>query len=337
MRTKDKWLESLMVLTAFVTLACLPPAAGEAAQGPLKVFILAGQSNMEGHAVANTLDYLGEDPEHGALLKKIKKEDGSWVVRKDVWIWYLGRKGDLELGYGAGSGEKSAFGINLGKMFGPELAFGIVMGDHFENQVLLIKTAWGGKSIYRDFRPPSSNGEVGPFYTEMLEHVKDVLKNLKTHFPAYDEAKGYEVCGFLWFQGWNDMCNNQAVPEYEENLANLVKDLRKELDLPKLPVVIGELGVNGPEAKGNMLAIRKAQAAVAERPELKGTVRFVKTSPYYDMVAHKMCQEGVWKTEERGKFYRIASERPFHYLGSGKMMFQMGHAFGEGMIELLKK
>ena len=59
MRTKDKWLESLIVLTAFVTLACLPPATGETAQGPLKVFILAGQSNMEGHAVANTLDYLG--------------------------------------------------------------------------------------------------------------------------------------------------------------------------------------------------------------------------------------------------------------------------------------
>ena len=45
----------------------------------------------------------------------------------------------------------------------------------------------------------------------------------------------------------------------------------------------------------------------------------------------------LWNSPERAKFYRIASERPFHYLGSGKMMFLMGHDFGEAMVELLKK
>jgi hypothetical protein len=41
-------------------------------KGPVKVFILAGQSNMEGHAGVQTLDRLGEHPTHGYLLKKIK-------------------------------------------------------------------------------------------------------------------------------------------------------------------------------------------------------------------------------------------------------------------------
>ena len=45
----------------------------------------------------------------------------------------------------------------------------------------------------------------------------------------------------------------------------------------------------------------------------------------------------VWKGEEKERFYRIASDRPYHYLGSGKIYYLMGHAFGEGMIELLKK
>ena len=45
----------------------------------------------------------------------------------------------------------------------------------------------------------------------------------------------------------------------------------------------------------------------------------------------------LWNSPVRAKFYRIASERPFHYLGSGKMMFLMGHDFGEAMVELLKK
>ena len=63
--------------------------AGEPRQeftGPVKVFILAGQSNMEGHAGVQTLDQLGEHPTHGYLLKKIKKEDGSFVVRDDVFV-----------------------------------------------------------------------------------------------------------------------------------------------------------------------------------------------------------------------------------------------------------
>lgn len=55
---------------------------------------------------------------------------------------------------------------------------GRVDGDAFDEPVLLIKTAWGGKSLAKDFRPPSSGGEVGPFYTEMLTHVREVLENL---------------------------------------------------------------------------------------------------------------------------------------------------------------
>ena len=57
-------------------------------KGPVKVFILAGQSNMEGHGGVKTLDRLGEHPTHGYLLKKIKNDDGSFVVRDDVFVSY---------------------------------------------------------------------------------------------------------------------------------------------------------------------------------------------------------------------------------------------------------
>ncbi len=57
-------------------------------KGPVKVFVLAGQSNMEGHAGVTTLDRLGEHPTHGYLLKKIKQDDGSFVVRDDVFVSY---------------------------------------------------------------------------------------------------------------------------------------------------------------------------------------------------------------------------------------------------------
>jgi len=312
----------------------------QAGAGALKVFIMAGQSNMEGHARTATLDYLGEDATHGKLLGKVKKSDGSLVTRDDVWIWYLGRKGELSGGYGVAPGNKLIKAgtidgkelpeIDLGLSFGPELGFGIVAGDYFSEPVLLIKTCWGGHSLFGNFRPPSSGGTLGASYTNMVKHVKEVTGSLKEMFPDYDESKGYEIAGFVWFQGFNDQFKDETRDEYEQNMVNLIKDLRKEFKVPNMPVVIGALGTGGQKGP-----IAIAQEKAAQHPEFKGTVAFVETAQHWDKEADEMARKGVWRTADRGKFYRIASERPFHYLGSGKMMFLMGHDFGEAMVKLL--
>ena len=72
-----------------------------------------------------------------ALFAFCRKSDG-WVVRDDVLINYLDRRGKLTVGYGAP-------GKNL--EIGPELGFGFTFGDKYEEPVLLIKTAWGGRSL----------------------------------------------------------------------------------------------------------------------------------------------------------------------------------------------
>ena len=326
--SKRTLLATLLVAIGLSLASSQEQVNAKATKGPLKVFLLAGQSNMEGKGAVNTLDWLGEDPEHGHLLDTIKKEDGSWVVRDDVWIWYLGRKGKLTVGYGS---EKSPHA----PLIGPELGFGTVLGDHLDEQVLLIKTAWGGKDVANDFRAPGKAGP-GEFYTKMLEHVPDVLSNLETLFPEYD-GKGYELCGLVWFQGWNDMVSDEKTAAYTENLAQMIRDLRKDLGVPKLPVVIGELGVGGVKAEGGKARFREAQKAVALLPELEGNVLFVQTGRFYDTFAHKLYEEDVWKGPDKERFYRIASDRPYHYLGSGKTFLLMGHAFGKGMIELLGK
>jgi hypothetical protein len=194
------YLPSTLTIFAFPSLtsnaerllvSALTLQAGEVGKGPLKVFILAGQSNMEGQgqikSTANggkgSLEFLVKDPASAARYKHLVDDKGQWVVRNDVWIWYLGRKGGLTVGYGARP-----------DLIGPELQFGNIVGDGFDNRVLLIKTAWGGKSLARDFRPPSAGGEVGPSYTEMIKHVKDVLGDLKTQFPDYG-GEGYEIGG----------------------------------------------------------------------------------------------------------------------------------------------
>ena len=101
-----------------------------AAQSPVHVFILAGQSNMEGKGAVSTLDHLGADGKYGKLLRRIKKKDGTWVVRKDVHVWFMGRTGRLTVGFGSEGGSH-------GPRIGPELGFGQVLGDALKAPVLL--------------------------------------------------------------------------------------------------------------------------------------------------------------------------------------------------------
>ena len=56
---------------------------------PLKIYILAGQSNMEGHAQVSTFDYIGRDPKTAPLLKEMRGEDGNPKVCDNVWISYF--------------------------------------------------------------------------------------------------------------------------------------------------------------------------------------------------------------------------------------------------------
>ncbi len=126
-------------------------ASGDA---PVKVFVLAGQSNMvgAGQIKANperndgqgSLEWMVESSPLKAKVRGLRDSSGEWIEREDVRIWNFGRTGGLKPGYGS----------NLGTI-GPELGFGTVVGEAFDEPVLLIKIAWGGKSIGKDFRPPS--------------------------------------------------------------------------------------------------------------------------------------------------------------------------------------
>ena len=316
----------ISILAAVTILAaCAPAPAAKKPARPVKVFILAGQSNMQGQGVVDmnhpkyynggkgTLEHMMTRSPRAAMYRHLKDKTGKWVVRKDVWVWYKTpnaglKKGGLTIGY-TGYGGKHHIG--------PELQFGHVVGDLFDQQVLLIKTAWGGKSLYTDFRPPSSGGQVGPYYTQMLAEIREALGGLKTHFPAY-QGQGYQVAGFVWMQGWNDMCTPAAIPEYPRNLVNLITDLRKALKVPDLPVVVGELGNGGPDARGNMLAFRKAQAAGTADPKLGRKVAFIKTA----------------------QFARPKEQSPnvghgHHWFGNAESYFLIGNALGEGMKKLL--
>jgi hypothetical protein len=293
----------------------------------VKVFLLAGQSNMEGQGVVDMdhPDYYNGGK--GTLLRvmknstdskryaHLKNKKGDWVVRDDAFIRFRNKQsvmaGGVSIGFTGYGSDKSRHHI------GPELQIGHVLGDHFKEPVLLIKTAWGGKSLYKDFRPPSAGGETGPYYKQMLDEVKEALAEMEKEFSGLKGRKP-EWAGFVWFQGWNDMYDKDGRAEYEDNLVHLIQDLRNEFKSLNLPVIVGELGNGGPKAGGNMLAIREAQKTATERKELKGNVKFVSTT---DFARPKEDSPNVGHGH--------------HWFGNAESYFLIGDALGKGMVELL--
>lgn len=304
---------SITLIALFVSL----PAALRAADSPrtVKVFLLAGQSNMQGQGVVemdDPRDYNGGKGNlawsmlHSASkqqMRHLRDASGAWAVRDDVEIRYKFRdkvrQGKLTVGY---------TGYGGGSHIGPELQFGHVVGDHFDEPVLLIKTAWGGKSLHVDFRPPSSAGETGPYYTQMIAEIREALAEL--------DGRPYELTGFVWMQGWNDMISQPAVAEYADNLVNLAMDLRAEFKSPGLPIVIGELGNGGPAQEGSgMQKFRQAQQRGAARI---ARAKFV--------VTHTFARPAEL-SPNRGHGH--------HWFGNAESYFLVGDALGKAMLELL--
>ncbi|MFT6178681.1 MAG: alpha-galactosidase [Akkermansiaceae bacterium] len=296
---------------------------------PLKVYILAGQSNMQGSAHQSTFAAIGDDSKTAPLLKEILDDEGKPVVCENAWVSYKTTRngadatlrGKVKVGYGFDDDR-----------IGPEFSFGIEMDGALEEPVLILKTAWGGKSLAVDFRPPSAGPylpsvrekeggnvpterAVGHYYREMIRFVRATLKDagsIREVVPDYDEKLGFELAGFVWFQGWNDMCNRHHIEQYTGNMIHFISDVRKEFEKPKLPFIVGILGVYGTDPdrrrfdkglpvtdfrKTQFAAVKQYDAKVA--PEFRGKVIAVDSGPFYELalsdIYWKRRMTGEWK------------------------------------------
>jgi len=373
-------LKPTIILTAALLCVLSPISSAK----PLKVFILAGQSNMEGPANISTFDYIGDDPATEPLLKMMRGSDGKPTVCDDAYISYLtgvdannfSLSGKLTAGYGSMWGQEPT---KPGTNIGPEFTFGLTMSAALGEPILIIKTAWGGKTLNTDFRSPSAGpfefpkavldawaphpqgahgipsaeaipkalaerqAQSGVYYRLMIEHVKKVLGDPKQAYPQYDPKQGFEIAGFAWLQAWNDMCDggyyvNNDYTLYGDLLAHFIRDVRKDLNAPKMPFVIGVAGFGGVSDQSN--PFREAMAAPAAMPEFKGNVTAVQTAPFWDRklgeIDEKRGQGKPLAPEEQALWERGASNAGYHYLGCGKTFAQMGKAFAEANLEMMK-
>jgi len=212
----------------------------------------------------------------------------------------------------------------------------------------------------------------GGYYRMMISHVKEVLGDLGNIHPAYDEKAGYEIAGFVWFQGYNDLVSGGTYPnrdqpggydKYTWLLEHFIRDIRKDLQAPELPFVIGVLGVDGDEdpPTSNLGYFQQAQAAVATKPEFQDTVVNVRTGKYWDPELIALIEntgscerlsrgdwakvtgpdgKPVWTEKPSYEDYRAyvlkraISDQGYHYFGSAKIMSGIGKGFAEAMLNL---
>jgi len=208
-------------------------------------------------------------------------DKGDWTVRKDVYFY------EAELSF---SGGWLTVPPLPGKTtIGPEVQFGHIMGYAHDEQVLVIKTSNGNRSLGFDYRPPSSgrnqpdNEWEGKSYRLMVEGVHKTLDNIKDIMPGY-KGQGYEIAGFVWWQGHKDSFSEELIAEYEKNLVNLINDVRKEFKAPKMPAVVATVGFGGHNMADKFLKILDAQMAVGDpkkHPEFAGTVASLDTRDFW--------------------------------------------------------
>ena len=298
----------------------------------VKVFILAGQSNMVGRGwydkgqeekiggVGSLREQVNQDPENYGYLVD---DDGKWREIETMKFWW-NRAGSSD-GLRA---MKSNLTVGLGSgpdCIAPEFGFGWMLHRHYGDQpVLLIKTAWGGKSLQIDFCSPSAaarrDNRIGPYYLLMMEQVHQALDHLETHFPEF-KGKGYEIAGFGWHQGYNDMLSKPSDEAYEQNLVDFIRDIRAEFGKPKLPFSIATTGHGGMKVTPEQRLTLAGQLNVAnpqKHPEFAGNVFTVDSRPFQYSVEESPTSDSS------------------HWNYNGKTLYLIGKGMGDGMVEMLK-
>lgn len=184
-------------------------------QGKLKLFILAGQSNMSGR---------------GDLQQSGTNTNPNIYVFGNDYHWRLAAEPVDDP-----SNQVDKVSEDIGPGFSPSLSFATtILKQHPDMVIGLIPCAMGGSSICQWRRRLSDNSLYG-----------SCLKRVRAASTMGD------VAGLVFFQGESDALDPNKYPEltpmpskWGDAFAAFVRDLRIDLNLPELPVVFAQIGTN---------------------------------------------------------------------------------------------
>ena len=161
----------------------------------------------------------------------------------------------------------------------------------------------------------------------LVDGLRTALKNLDRVYPDY-AGQGAELAGLVWFQGLADSTSSSMMAAYQTNLVNLIKDLRKDLGAPRLPVVVAALC---PSPKGlryvvpsSLKKIFDAQMALGDPkqyPEFAGNVISLDTSSALN--PPELCPDGL--------------PSPTTFGGNAESYLKLGQQMANALLPLMKE
>ena len=236
----------------------------------LPVFLLGGQSNMEGNVdrtlfnslltelatgaatgmqarLAEHIRYWHKDTNNGYASYGYTPEIAALEASELIRLAAAGLVGsnlttpDTKVLCAWNSKPVVPLTTNCGNPFGPELVFGQALGKAGYSSTSLIKVAYGGTDLYVKWRSPRSGGTVGPLYTQLRSRIES-LKLAPASVNPSCVSQGCRWAAFVWFQGESDSFDSAHGLSYEQNLKDLIADVRSDVGSPTLPVVIVQTG-----------------------------------------------------------------------------------------------
>jgi hypothetical protein len=197
-------------------------------------------------------------------------------------------------------------------------------------------------------RPKPDYFDAGGDWRLMEKYVKEVLANLGKYHPQYNKKAGYKVAGSIWFQGFNDQLDKNCQDNYAENMVHYVQDMRKLADNPKLPFVIGVMGMSGMPFESNQNAVSNGQRKAGNDKRINDYSALVESWPYTtpelavfsDERAAKHSKPGTTSKDRRkveNEWQLRGSNKGYHYMGSGRFFIRFGDAIADAMYSLIQK
>lgn len=215
--------------------------------------------------------------------------------------------------------------------FGVELGLGHKLGDAMRGPVLLFKSSRGGTTLGANWRPPSAvasrGGEIGANYSNSMRRFLELLDGLDEDIASgslgkkYAGATGYEVAGLVWLQGFNETVGKgvQYIPEYDQNLIDLIKDIRSaDQRIPDdLPIVV----VESSDQNDDLNAERKAAVQAINNAE-PGSAVFIETDGLKGVNYGGLNAAGKTFSDGAG----------FHFHSRAENFLEMGYRIGAAIL-----
>ena len=320
---------------------------------PFKVTYLTGDAGNSGwFSRTDVPGTLGTLVQQEGKYPYLLADQGQWSVRKDVYYYDARIKKGSPLSAlsntGSSIGPELGFGFVMGQMLDePVLVLKSCIGNRGLGWDLLppgskrfvedgkVYAGYGEKPpVWNadpakgvDTPPPpfvDKNGKViewhaGLQYDIDLAAAKAALADLAKIYPDY-KGQGYEIAGFAWWQGHKDQSDVYA-KNYEKNLVNLIKSLRRDYDAPNAKFVLAT-GCGNPGRESFGLQIAEGQLAMNDakkHPEFAGNVKCVDSRDFWREAAVS------------------PREQSFHYNRNAETYMEVGLLLGRAMEDLLKK